>query len=60
MIYLFSIFSSFSYIKYSNIAAALTRRCAKEEVKKNAAKREENYAKIVKWVDGKMIKNVAQ
>lgn len=50
----------FSYIKYSNVAAQLTRRCVNEEAKKNAAKREETYAKINKWVDGKMVKNVVQ
>lgn len=50
----------FSYIKYSNVAAQLTRRCVNEEAKKNAAKREETYAKINKWVDGKMVKSTAQ
>jgi len=45
-----------NYIKFSNIAAKVTRKCVVENAKKEAAKREDQYAKINQWVNGKMVK----
>ena len=49
-------YSTTSYIKYSNIAAKVVRRCVQESAKKEAMKREEQFAKINQWANGKMIK----
>ncbi len=45
-----------SYIKYSNVAARVVRRCLEENTKKEALKREEQFAKINQWANGKMVK----
>lgn len=42
-----------SYVKFSNIAARVVRRCVNESQQKEAAKREEAFAKVTKWSEGK-------
>ena len=44
---------SHSYIQYSNIAARLTRRALKADIRVEAMKREEVNAKANIWKDGK-------
>ena len=44
---------SHSYIQYSNIAARLTRRALKADIRVEALKREEVNAKANIWKDGK-------
>ena len=56
MIYYIYIYIYLSYIKFSNIAAKVTRRCVNENLKKEAIKRDEQLAKINQWAEGKMIK----
>ena len=49
-----NLFIAFSYIHFSNAAARVLRRCLNENAKKEALKREEAYAKVNKWENGKM------
>ncbi|KAJ3396236.1 hypothetical protein HDU92_003694 [Lobulomyces angularis] len=42
-----------SYLQYSNIAAKALRNVLKEAPKLEALKREEQYARIAKWTNGK-------
>ena len=43
----------FSYIRYSAIAAKVTRRALKADAKSEAAKREGSLLKVTLWKDGK-------
>lgn len=45
-----------TYIGYSNVCAALVRRCLKEPHKSEAASREKVHFAISKWADGKQEK----
>ncbi|KAL5230314.1 hypothetical protein ABZP36_029090 [Zizania latifolia] len=45
-----------TYIGYSNVCAALVRRCLKEPYKSDAASREKVHFSITKWTDGKQEK----
>jgi len=46
----------FSYVKFSNIAAKVTRRCVNENLRKEAVKRDEQLARVNRWAEGKMVK----
>uniref|UniRef100_A0A0E0LSW5 ATP synthase subunit epsilon, mitochondrial n=1 Tax=Oryza punctata TaxID=4537 RepID=A0A0E0LSW5_ORYPU len=45
-----------TYIGYSNVCAALVRRCLKEPHKSEAASREKVHFSISKWTEGKQEK----
>ncbi|KAG8046849.1 hypothetical protein GUJ93_ZPchr0008g13873 [Zizania palustris] len=49
-----------TYIGYSNVCAALVRRCLKEPYKSEAASREKVHFSITKWTDGKQEKPIVR
>jgi hypothetical protein len=48
-----------SYLQYSSLCAKALRRCLQEAPKREALKREESFAKVNRWQDGKQIKVAA-
>ena len=53
MSYLIILFRN-SYVQFSNVAAKVVRRCIQDNLKKEALKREEAFAKVNKWEAGKL------
>lgn len=47
-----------TYVHFSNIAARLTRKSLKADLRAEAAKRAEAHIKFAKWVDGKKVEAV--
>jgi len=45
-----------NYIRFSNIAAKVVRRALKQDLRAEAAKRDESSIKFTQWKDGKPIR----